>query len=112
LSKHPTFRLTLPVSFGVTLRRRRSESHSPAAVRRTLHLLARFAIAASFTSSAAAFDAGHISCAAVMIAARNHASEIPSCKTRPDDGPFIKSRPALGRELAIQAIELQEIGKQ
>jgi hypothetical protein len=91
--------------------RGRSEGRSPVALRRAIHVLARLAIAATCTSSAAAFDAGRVSRAAVVIAARSHAPEIPRREIRPNDGPLTKSRPALQRKLAVQAAEPEEIGR-
>jgi len=130
LSKHPTSRLTPPGLFGLTLTNGRFEVCSPIARRWTVHLLARLAIAAMCTSSAAAFDAGHIFRAVGAAAGHSHLLEAPKYETGPDNSrslspavevpcPFraarsfsARSQPASQREITVQTAEPEEIGKQ
>jgi hypothetical protein len=116
--------------FGLTLTRGRSEVGSPIARRWTIHLLARLAIAAMCTSSAAAFDAGHFFRAAGVIARRNHPLEVPKQEIGPNNSQslspavevpcafttarsfFARSQAASQREIAFQTTEPEEIGKQ
>jgi hypothetical protein len=62
----------LPRKFGIAPTRARSRSRSPAALRWTIHLLARLAITATWTSSAAAFDAEQ----AIAVAGRSPVQEV------------------------------------
>jgi hypothetical protein len=99
--------------------RGRSGASSWIAIRRTIiRLLARLAIAATCTGSAAAFDAEHIS----RMTLRRHearpnciqsslaAIEAPVFTT--GHGFAARSRPASQREVEVQPGEAEEIGKQ
>jgi len=108
----------------------RSVAWSRIAVRRTaIHLLARLAIAASCTSSAAAFDAVHVSRMAGVIVNRSRLLELryearPNCSQSisaaveappfptTGRGSLAKSQPASQRDVEVQLGEPEEMGKQ
>jgi hypothetical protein len=116
--------------FGLAAIRGRSGASSGITIRRTtIHLLARLAIAATWTSSAAAFDAVHISRMTGVVVSRSHLLELRRHEARPNCSlslsvvqapPFLttgrrflaKSQPALQREVEVQPGESEEMGKQ
>ena len=109
----------------------RSVALSQIAIRRTtIHLLARLAVAAMCTSSAAAFDAAHISRLTVATVGGRHSLEFIPHQARPDSGQSVpaaiearsfvttgrgvlaKSQSASERKVEVQLGEPEEIGKQ
>jgi hypothetical protein len=116
--------------FGLALIRGRSGASSGITIRRTtIHLLARLAIVATWTSSAAAFDAVHISRMTGVIVSRSHLLELRRHEAMPNSSqslsaveaaPFLttgrgflaKSQPALQREVEVQPGGPEEMGKQ
>ena len=101
-----------------------------AARRATIHLLAKLAIAATCTSSAAAFDAAHISRMTGVIATRDYLLEHRRREGRPnrsqsmssavDQPPYrmavpgllAKSPSASQPEAGVQQGEFEELGRQ
>jgi hypothetical protein len=117
--------------FNLALIRGRSGASSGIAIRQTtIHLLARLAIAATCTSSAAAFDAMHISRVPGVIVSRSHLFELWRHEARPNCSqslsaaveapPFLttgrdflaNSQPASQREVDVRPAEPEEMGKQ
>ena len=116
--------------FGLTPIRGRPVAPSWFAVRRTaIHVIARLAVAAASSSSAAAFDATHISRITGVIASRGYSLEHRRHEGRPnlgrplsavaraptsvmaDPGSFAKSQSASQPEIEVQRGESEELGK-
>jgi len=96
----------LPRKFGVAPAGARSRSRSHVALRWTIHLLARFAITATWTSSAAALDAEHVLAAAGAVAGRSHAQEIRATDVEQSRSPSY-CRPTVPSPFSQSAIAAQ-----
>jgi len=98
LSTYPISRLPprpARLLFDLVPKRKRSVASPRIAVRRmTIHLLARIAVAATCTSSAAALDATHISRMTGVIANRSHSLVHRWHEGRPNHRQYSKSQPA------------------
>jgi hypothetical protein len=90
-----------------------------------IHLLARLTIAATCTSSAAAFDVTHVSRMTGVVASCCHSREFPRHDASPKQSQsspaaaeaevppsLAKSQPAAQLEAGVQQGELEELGKQ